>query len=103
MQKVLTIRASQNDLNKQLDELTKKGYKVISVAKGSEFTQLGFSYKWTVVLEIPDDVDMQKAEKEMQTVKNNSLSNSCAVTVFIVFLALAVFTVSVVIALSLIK
>ncbi len=63
MQKIITIRASQGNLNKTLTAFTRAGWKVLSVTKGSELGRVGFSYKWTVVLENmysysnPNDVD----------------------------------------------
>ena len=51
MQQVITIRASQGDLNEALRQLTNRKWKVVSVVRGSEWGRIGFSYKWTVVLE----------------------------------------------------
>ena len=54
MQRVITVRASQSDLNEILERFVSAGWKVLSATKGSEWGRVGFSYKWTIVLERPD-------------------------------------------------
>ena len=51
MQRVVTIRASQKDLDYVLARFTRRNWRVISVTKGSELGRIGFSYKWTVILD----------------------------------------------------
>lgn len=77
MQKVITIRASQADLNRQLEKFSAMGWKTVSVAKGSEWGRVGFSYKWTIVLEIPDNaLDVKVCDDIIREAKLNSSAGS---------------------------
>jgi len=51
MQKVITVRASQRDLKKIIDEFLSRGWCVVSVTKGSDLRRVGFSFTWTIVLD----------------------------------------------------
>lgn len=54
MQKVVTIRASQKDLEFAIEKFISFGWRVVNTTKGSELGRVGFSYKWTIILEISD-------------------------------------------------
>ena len=54
MQKIVTVRASQKGLSDELEEYTSQGWRIISTTKGSEWTRIFNTYKWTVVLEKPE-------------------------------------------------
>lgn len=51
MQKIITIRTTQRALNQQLETFIKLGWTIKSITKGSDWDQIGFTYKWTIVLE----------------------------------------------------
>ena len=55
MQKVVTVRASQKDLEQVTAKFISQGWRVVSVTKGSEWGRIGLSYKWTIILEIDDN------------------------------------------------
>ena len=93
MQKVITVRASQSDLDRKLNELTKMGWKVVSVTKGSELGGVGFSYKWTIVLDVPENQSATSVERIMNNTKNDLRSKSLASTIVLVVGIIAVFVV----------
>ncbi|MGN1103906.1 MAG: hypothetical protein ACI4QI_03435 [Candidatus Coproplasma sp.] len=84
MQKVITVRASQKDLDMKLNEITKLGWEVVSVTKGSEMGRIGFSYKWTVVLNIPDNTNSDIIQKRLSLISNDLNGKSAASTVALV-------------------
>lgn len=84
MQKIVNLRASQGDLDDALDQFVKDGWKIISVTRGSEWSRVGFSYNWTIVLEGSDDTDAQEAEKKVEEVRGKMKSRSIWVTVTLV-------------------
>ncbi len=55
MQKVITIRASQSDIEEACKKFIALGWRVLSASKGSEWGRVGLSYKWTIILEISDE------------------------------------------------
>ncbi len=70
MQKIINVRASQGSLSKKLSEYTNAGWRIVSTAKGSEFTRVLNTYKWTVVLErsdTPKQTDSQLYSNEIST------------------------------------
>ncbi|MCH5148248.1 MAG: hypothetical protein J1G05_02650 [Clostridiales bacterium] len=84
MQKVITIRASKRNLDAKLNECAQRGWKVVSVSKGQV---VGFAYEWTVLLEIPDDADTQKAVNEFGSSKS-VFNNSVYIRLFSVIVSL---------------
>ena len=85
MQKIFEVRASQKALSEKLNGLIQQGIKVISVTRGSFWSRIGFSYKWTVVLDIPETVDMQKAENSIEDMKNDLVTSSVGATIVLFF------------------
>ena len=55
MQKVVTIRASQQDLEAVIERFISNGWRVLNTTKGSEWGRIGFSYKWTIILELGEN------------------------------------------------
>lgn len=55
MQKIVNIRSSQFALKESLEMFVAKGWKIVSISKGSELTRLVFSLRWTVLLENDSD------------------------------------------------
>ena len=68
MQKIIEIRSSQGNLNDNLREYTSRGWKIVSTTRGSEWTRVWNTYKWTVIL-----------EKE-EPAEQNSIQSSSSVT-----------------------
>lgn len=84
MQKVVSFRASQSDLNDKLNEFTKRGWKVVNVAKGSDLNRVGISYTWTVVLDIPDNsFDPKQIDKILNEDKSELSSSSFGVALLL--------------------
>ena len=69
MQTVVTIRSSHRDLQGVLAEFVKIDVRVVSVTKGSELGRVGFTYKWTVVLE-GDKLYSEKMPQIDRIIKN---------------------------------
>ena len=74
MQRVITIRASQSDLDLLLSELALLKVRVVSVTRGSEWGRVGFSYKWTVVLEADKlyEAQMEQIDKVVKSYTKKS-------------------------------
>ncbi len=81
MQKIITIRSSQAKLPENLKYYTRAGWRVVSTTRGSEWTRILFSYKWTVVLE-KDDPKPQTQESSMtdELLKAKQLLDSGAIS-----------------------
>ena len=62
MQKIITIRSSQGNLDDNLKEYTRNGWRIVSTTKGSEWTRVFNTYKWTIVLEKAETVKQKPAE-----------------------------------------
>lgn len=67
MQKVIEIRSSQGALAENLSYYTKQGWRIVSTTKGSEWTRMFNTYKWTVVLE--------KNKPAPKTTSSNSIAD----------------------------
>lgn len=65
MQKVISIRSTQGGLDKNLEEYRRAGWKVLSITKGSEWSRIFLTYKWTVVLE-KEDAKVERVEEPKQ-------------------------------------
>ncbi len=78
MQRVITVRASQSDLNVALGKIVSSGWKVLSTTRGSEWGRVGFSYKWTVILERPDTVSDggKYSTQQMENCLSEALSSA---------------------------
>lgn len=55
MQKVVTIRASQKDLEAALEKFISYGWRILNVTRGSMWGRVGLSYKWTIILELGEN------------------------------------------------
>ena len=51
MQKIIEVRSSQGSLAEKLYAYTSQGWRIVSTSRGSEWTRILNTYKWTVVLE----------------------------------------------------
>ena len=84
MQKIVTIRSSQGNLNENLREYTRSGWKIVSTTKGSEWTRVLNTYKWTVVLEKEEPAKQKPAESSSSVTeeleKAHKLYESNAIT-----------------------
>lgn len=81
MQKIITIRASQKDLEKALAKFVSLGWHVLSATKGSEWGRVGTSYKWTVILDIGENDP--NADAFIEEVKREFSSKSIGKTVLL--------------------
>lgn len=85
MQRVITIRASHSDLDGALQSFTQKRWKVMSVTKGSEWGRVGTSYKWTIILDIPDNYsNIRNIDAELDEIESNLSKRSYAKTALLV-------------------
>lgn len=95
MQKIVTIRASQGALDEALTKFTEAGWNVKSVTKGSEWSRIGFSYKWTVVLECDDAT---ANTQDFQEIKNDiQISSAIKNIIFIIGAILVAILVTIII------
>ena len=81
MQKIVTIRASQKDLEKALTKFVSFGWRVLNATKGSEWGRVGLSYKWTIVLDINEHTT--DADALIKGVKQEFSSKSFTKTILI--------------------
>ena len=65
MQKVINVRASQRGLEDELAPYIRQGWRIVSTTKGSEWTRMFNTYRWTVVLE--KTVSTNKASTKTMT------------------------------------
>ena len=73
MQTFVNIRSSQRGLQECLEKFTASGWKVLSVTKGSELTRIGFSIKWTVILENDaEDADVDELNQIADSITSES-------------------------------
>ncbi len=63
MQKILTIRSSQGNLQAKLVPYLEKGYRIVSTTRGTDSTRVLNTYKWTVVLENDEPVEVNEEKK----------------------------------------
>lgn len=84
MQKIVTIRSSQGNLYSNLSEYTRNGWRIVSTTKGSEWTRMLNTYKWTVVLEKEETTKQNTQEKKLSITeeleKAHKLYESKAIT-----------------------
>lgn len=78
MQKVVTIRASQKDLEFVIEKFASYGWRVLSTVRGSEWGRVGMSYKWTIVLELGENE--YNANEKINSIKREVASKSYAKT-----------------------
>lgn len=83
MQKVVTIRASQKDLEFVIEKFISYGWRVLNTARGSEWGRVGISYKWTIVLELGEN-DYNANEKINSIIREFS-SKSYGTTALLFF------------------
>ena len=78
MQKVVTIRASQGDLEQVTAKFIAQGWRVVSVTKGSEWGRVGMSYKWTFILEMDDEKAKSNVNinRTVEDIKNEAATKS---------------------------
>ena len=62
MQKVINVRASQRGLSDELAPYIRQGWRIVSTTKGSEWTRILNTYKWTVVLEKTENANKTSTE-----------------------------------------
>lgn len=98
MQKVVTIRASQKDLEFVIEKFISYGWRVLNTARGSEWGRVGISYKWTIILELGEND--YNADEKINSIIREFSSKSYVTTSLLVFgiivgfLCLIVFAVS---------
>ena len=71
MQKIVEVRASQGSLSNKLSEYLKAGWTIVSTTRGSEWTRILNTYKWTVVLE---KAEPKKEEKPHSTIASELMN-----------------------------
>lgn len=78
MQKVITVRASQKDIEQVTAKFIAQGWHVVSVTKGSEWGRIGMSYKWTFILEMDDSIAKANVDtsRAVEDIKKESAAKS---------------------------
>ena len=66
-QEIITIRSSAGNLEDKLREWTDDGWRIVSTTRGSEWTRVWNTYKWTVVLEKEEKVVQKKPSQTDKT------------------------------------
>ncbi len=60
MQKIINIRSSQGGLANKLACYTTDGWRIVSAVRGSEWSRIFNTYKWTVILEKDEPAKQQQ-------------------------------------------
>lgn len=87
MQKVVTIRASQKDLEAVLEKFISSGWRILNVTRGSMWGRVGLSYKWTIILELGENYN--NAEQKIKNIIREFSSKSYAKTALLCIATLA--------------
>ena len=94
MQKIMTVRASQRALDEELAKFTAAGYTIKSVSRGSEWSRVGFSFNWTVVLEYDENVvNTENIEKIKGDIQARSAGKNVGLIIGLLGIALVVILV----------
>ena len=82
MQKIIEVRSSQGALAEKLYDYTRNGWRIVSTNRGSEWTRVFNTYKWTVVLEKdkPAKKSMNSESVADELIKAKQLLDSGAIT-----------------------
>ena len=79
-----------------MSKFTEAGYSVKSVTKGSEWSRIGFSYNWTVVLEYDESAaNIEDANEIKSDIQARSSGKNIGFLIGLIGIALAIILVAI--------